>query len=197
MKQLLLVIAILTLSSCVSVLKDVPRDSTSGYFPTIFEAKTLKKTSFDIDSRNQSVYVEFKSNYQLDLYGGPQSKSATNYMIQQLKKLNYFKEFFDHDELQLLLIKNNLSEQIPSLESNVSISNAAKLYKPFLWLKLEIDEKLNHKLILVDPLTLEEYFIAESYPNEWGLITISDEAVKLPLFNALIDYIKSNSDTFK
>lgn len=199
LSKFLAVASCLLLSACVSVMKDTSPDPITGLFPTMFGSEVITNKRADIDSKKQLLLVEVFHNGGSNYFD---TRNVTDYHIKQLRKLNYFDEIYTLKDLELSIINNGLSDEITSLDNPLAISRAAKNYKPFLWLTIEIDmlpgpSAGNRKLTLIDPTTLEKLLIVEAHPNQWGVIATSDEAVRFPLYNALIEYIRQNSKGFK
>ena len=58
------------------------------------------------------------------------------------------------------------------------------------------EEKKYSQLILTDPVTLEDIFICETYLDYvWSGVTDQDNFY--PMMNALVDYIRANSSSYK
>jgi hypothetical protein len=95
-------------------------------------------------------------------------------------------------------VRNGLAEKVPSITDLIGISNAAKYYKPFLWLHAKThgaSRDMYTQFILTDPLTLDDLFIVETH-LDFIWTGVNDQNNWYPMFNALIDYIKSNSRTY-
>lgn len=185
---------LLALSGCYY--KEGVRNTETGLFQTTFEPDIKLNEPFDLDKRKQLIFVEVISSR----YPDADMTTYIEHYTKQLKRINYFDEFLNYEELQIALIKNDLSEQIPSLKGKIAVSNAAKLYKPFLWLTIDLtppdaDVIGTYRLTFVDPLSLKDLLIVETTPGFWWGMT--PEAMQFPMFNALIQYIRENSKSYK
>lgn len=142
----------------------------------------MTSKSFNLDERKSLVLV-------------PNSEFEKN----QLKNIGYFDEVITFEDLESLIVKNNLSDKVPSIRDRIGVNNAAKHYKPFMWFRFDIRGTGNQQyaqFMLTDPLTLEDCFVAETHLDRiWS--GVNDQYNWYPMFNALIDYIKENSSTYK
>lgn len=116
----------------------------------------------------------------------------------QMANIEYFKELITLDNLKVEIIREGLSDKVPSLTDAYGINKAAKAYKPFLWFRLNRRINLDGyygQFILTNPQTFEDYFVAEIKLEE-SIKGTGDSKVWYPLFNALIDYIEQNSKSW-
>src|SRR5690554_4478599 len=178
----LAVVFVLLMSGC-STLKVIEVDEKTGYFPgTKLDAKVVKSVDVDLDSVNDLVLV-------------PNGNFTSN----MVKNIGYFDEVITFEDLEKIIIMNDLTEEVSSITDRIGINKAAKAYKNFLWIRWDIRNegtKEYQQLILTDPITLEDLFIAETYLDYvWAGVT--DQYNWYPMMNALIDYIKKNSETFR
>src|SRR4030067_868418 len=103
------------------------------------------------------------------------------------------------DDLEKRIIAANLATKVPTVADRIGLSNAAKKYKPFMWLRFDTRGGGRDKysqLVLTDPLTMEDYFITETY-LDYFWTGVNDQNNWYPMFNSLVDYIKKNSKTYK
>ena len=186
-KYTLIIAMLSSLIACGGIGQVRPVDSKSGYFSatkggTAKAATITTNKPLDLDSRKALILVP--------------TGDFTGSMV---KNIGYFDEVINFDDLEKALIQNNLTDEIPSLNGKIAMNKAAKKYKPFLWLHWDTRKDGNksyQQLILSDPITLEDYFISETY-LDYVWAGVSDQANAYPAFNALIDYIKANSKTYK
>ncbi len=180
MKKIVLIVIALMLSACTS-LKVVKLDPKTGLFPTKKEATVITNTPLNLDERKALVLVP---NAEFDK--------------DSIKNIGYFDQVITSDDLETLVVQNNLGEKVPSIKGRIGINNAAKHYKSFLWLRYDTRgsrPKQYAQLILTDPLTLEDIFVAETYMDYlWS--GVNDQSNWYPMFNSLIEYIKKNSRTY-
>jgi hypothetical protein len=157
-------------------------DKATGYFPASTKATVVAQKSIDLDTRRGMVVV-----------------GNSEFILGQLRNINYFGEVITVEELESRIIKAGLTDKIPSLRDKIGVNNAAKHYRPFLWLRFDTRGSGTSeyaRFILVDPLTLEEYFVTETHLDRlWK--GVNDQNNWYPMFNALIDYIKQNSKTYR
>jgi len=183
MKKFLLVIGMFFLTACgVSALKIVEMDSKTGHFPSDKKAAVVKKTAIDIDSRKSLILV-FEKNFAKGM----------------VENIGYFEKVITLDDLEKIIIRNNLSDKVPSVKDRIGINNAAKHYMKFLWLRYNIRQdgaKKYAQFILTDALTSEDFFITETHLDRMHR-GINDQNNWYPMFNAFVDYIRENSKTFK
>ena len=182
-KQIFLPIVIVAvlLSSCTT-LKVVETDPETGYFPTGNQANVITSVEFDLDSRKSLILA-------------PNGDFTGN----MLKNIGYFDRVINFEELERIVIENDLTDEISDISNRIGINKAAKAYQPFLWLRWDYRQDGNKKyerLVLTDPITLEDLFISETYLDYlWK--GVNDQNNNYPAFNALIDYIEANSKTFR
>lgn len=180
MKKLVLFFLLLTaitLQSC-TVLKvsDIKKD---GYFASTKNATTLVKTPFDLDNHKQLLVVQ----------NDPFVKGM-------VEKIGYFDQVITFSDLETEIIKNNMQDEVGTMIGKIGINNAYRKYKPFLYLKIDQEDKKRIQIKLINPDTFEEIFVADTkFDVVWS--GVNDQNTFNPLFNALIYYIKVNSTTFK
>lgn len=182
LKHCLLALSVALLCSCNSTaLQVVPIDQSTGYFPTTVKAHVVKSVAIDLDSKKALL-----------LAGG-------GFTAPMVRNIGYFDKVIDLEQLQRQIVQQKLSEQIPSVSDPIGISNASKKLGGFLWLHWHnrVDgSKKYMQLKLTDPTTLDDDFVAETYLDTFWT-GVDDQHNTYPLINALIDYIKKNSKTFR
>lgn len=179
-KMLILASAILV-SACSS-LQVVEVSPDTGYFPGTKKAAVTKSVDIDLDSLKGLVLV-------------PDGDFTSN----MVKNIGYFDEVITFEDLETLIIKNELTDQVSSVDDRIGLNKAAKAYKHFLWIRWDsrTDGSKEYKqLILTDPITLEEIFISETF-LDFVWTGVNDRANWYPMMNSLVDYIKKNSKTFR
>jgi hypothetical protein len=97
-----------------------------------------------------------------------------------------------------IIVKNGLTEKVPSITDLIGISNAAKYYQPFVWVHTKThgagrDEYTQFNL--TDPVTLDDLLIVETR-LDFLWTGVNEQNNWYPMFNAVIDYVKSNSKTY-
>jgi hypothetical protein len=161
--------------------KVVPLDSKTGYFPSSTKAKVVLNKTIDLDSRKILLVI-------------PNDEFTKG----QIENLHYFNEVIKVKDLETEIIKANLTDKIPSLNDRIGLNNAAKYYKNFLWFRWEKQTKDRvsmARFVLTDPVTMEDYFITETELDyQWK--GVNDQYNWYPMFNAFLDYIKTNSKTY-
>ena len=169
------------LAGCTQ-LKVVEVDPDSGYFPgALGRAAIVKKERFDLDSRKELVLV-------------PNDEFVEGMVL----KIDYFDEVMTFDDLERGIVAEGLGDKVPTVDTKIGVNNAAKRYRNFMWLRFAKRREGYYsytQLILTDPLTLEDYFIAETH-LDYGGTGVNDQHNWYPMFNALIDYVKANSATY-
>jgi hypothetical protein len=85
----------------------------------------------------------------------------------EVANIHYFNEIITPEELQKSIVRNGLAAN-------------RDLYTQF---------------VLTDPLTLDDLFVVETH-LDFIWTGVNDQNNWYPMFNALIDYIKSNSKTY-
>lgn len=164
--------------SCTNF-KVITRDSKSGYFKTSVSANIIKaESNIKLDSLKSLIVVP-----------------KNDFLIGMTQNLNYFDSVINLEELEQKIVAQNLQNEVPTVNSLIGLSNAYKKYKPFLFLNLttvQRDRKGYAQLKLLHPKTGEYIFITEM-PVEYA----NDQGVWYPLYNSLIDYLRSHSDTYK
>jgi hypothetical protein len=172
---------VLLLSACTS-LQVVEVDARTGYFPSSTKANAVTSKPVDLDAQKALAVVP---------NGGFSEGLLTN--------LGYFDEVITVDELVNRIIAANLTDRVPSITDRIGLNNAAKHYKSFLWLHYEsrgTGAQQYRQLVLTDALTMEDYFVSETF-LDYIWTGVNDQNNWYPMFNALIDYVKSNSKTYR
>ena len=182
LKQLTLaVLASVVVAGC-STMKVVEVDSTSGYFPGASKkAVVVKNVKTDLDARKSLILVP--------------NGDFTGEMV---RKIGYFDEVINFEDLEKIIVQHNLSDTVPSVSERIGINKAAKAYKAFLWIHWDTRKdgsKEYQQLVLTDAVTLDDYFVAETY-LDYIWTGVNDQNNNYPAMHALIDYIRENSKTF-
>ena len=176
------VILVVFLVGCGTTAFQVTERDESGYFPALGEAEVIKRIAVDLDKHRELVVIGDS-----DFFDG------------QLESIGYFKEIMRIPELEVAIVREGLSDRVQSVQDRIGLNNAAKHYKPFLWLRADTrrdGRKHYGQLILTDATSLEDIFIVETYYDTiWT--GVSDQQNFYPMFNALIDYIDENSATYQ
>ncbi len=179
-KNLLTLILFLILVSCGTVGKVTERQE-NGKFQASKEAEIIKSIPFDLDSQKTLLVV-------------PNGE----YMLGMAENINYFDKVIKFEDFELEIIRDEKQEEVGSLSGKIGLSNACNKYKPFLYIQLDDnDEKSNYvQLKLINPKNAEELFVTEIFMDFlWA--GVHDRNTFNPLFNSLIEYIESNSKTYK
>lgn len=174
------ILILLSVTACQSM-QVVERDPATGYFPTNKSADVVKNDSINLDERRDLIVI-----------------GRSDFLEGQLKNIGFFHEVLTVSELETRIVQQELSDKVPSVRDKIGISNAARHYRPFLWLRVDRRSEGNRgyaQFILTDAATLEDYFITETYLDTvWA--GVSDRNNWYPMFNALIDYLDENSATW-
>lgn len=179
-KAFIIVLA-MSVTACSS-LKVVEVNPETGYFPGEKRASVTKSVDTDLDSLNDLVLVP--------------DGDFTSSMV---KNIGYFDEVITFEDLEKFIIKNELTDQVSSVNDRIGINKAAKAYKHFLWVRWDSRKdgaKEYKQLILTDPVTLEDIFVCETL-LDYVWAGVNDQTNWYPMMNSLVDYIKSNSSTFR
>ncbi len=171
-------ILITLIVSCGTFEKATTQNQETNYFP----AKKHKIPT---------VLIEKKANP--DTLKSLLVVPTTDYWLQMGKNLDYFNEVLTYDQFQNEIVKNDLSEKIPSLSDKVGLNRAYKYYKPFVILDLTKIQKPNDGwyagLKLYDPSKGDVIFQNEIKLNlMWDGWT--DQGTMFPLYNSLLDYLR-------
>lgn len=182
MKKILLIIfALLFLNACTSM-KVAEVDAKTGYFPTSKKATVTKTIPIDLDKYRSLILVP-----------------KPDFIEGQIKNMGYFSEVMSFETLEKNIVTSNLTDKVPSVRDRIGINNAAKYYRNFLWFRVQDTGSGNDRhvqFVLTDPLTMEDYFIADTH-LDYVWTGVNDQSNWYPMFNALIDYIKDNSKTYR
>jgi len=180
MKKCLTLVFALIISACTS-LEVVELDPNTGYFPGEKRATVTKAIKMDLDIEKPLVLVPT---------GDFTSKMVDN--------IGYFDRVITFEDLEKIIIKNDLTDKVASIDSRIGINQAAKAYKKFLWVRWDTRKegsKIYKQLMLTDPISLEDIFICEThYDLVWA--GVNDQNNWYPMMNSLIDYISDNSPTY-
>jgi hypothetical protein len=182
MKKIIIGFCCLIMTACSS-LKVVDIDPATGYFPGATKsAKVVESKKIDLDKKKALVLVP-----------------NDDFSEKMMDNIAYFDEVITFEDLEEIIIKENLGDKIPVINSKIGVNNAAKHYKEFLWLRFKTRKEGNksyRQLILTNPIDLEDYFITETY-LDYAWAGVNDQNNWYPMLNALIDYIKENSNSQK
>jgi hypothetical protein len=197
LRKIALVLFIVSISACTNM-KVVKLDKNTGRFPTTAKATVVKNVQTDLDSMKSLLLLP--DNH---LVNGQTAKSllflpSEEFMKGQISNINYFEKTITLDELETQIVKNGLTDKVPSIRDKIGINKAYKAYKPFLWLHFENrteNGKLYGQFILTKPDTLEDIFIVEKN-FDYNFEGISDQTIWYPMLNAIVDYIETNSKTW-
>lgn len=178
----ILIIAAAALTACGSVKKVSDLDQKTGYLPTEHKARVILNKPIDLDKHKALLLVP-----------------TGEFVKGQIEKIGYFGELMTVDELQSKIVKANLTDKVPTIQDKIGVASAAKHYKHFLWFRYEGKGQGTNqqgRYVLTDPATMEDYFIAET-DLDFVWVGVNDQRNWYPMFNSFIDYIKSNSQTYK
>jgi hypothetical protein len=181
MRLLPALVLALFVSACTSF-KVAPVDEKTGYFPTNTKATVVLSKPVDLDPRKGLLLI-------------PNGEFVKG----QIANIKYFDETMTFEDLERRIIQAGLTEKVPSVHERIGVNNAAKNYKPFLWLRFERTGEGRIKtgrFVLTDPLTMEDWFIAET-KLDYAFAGVNDQNNWYPMFNSLIDYIQQNSKTYR
>jgi len=183
MKKLIFIL-LLAASACTYG-KVVEIDPTTGYFPSKGKADVIKHEKYDLDSMKALVLV-----------------TASTFFQGQVRNMKYFDKIINLDELQTIIVQEGLQDKVPSIRDKIGVNKAYVNYKPFLWLRYKTRQEGRREygqFILTDPKDMKDIFIAEKYLDylTYGWAGVNDQRTWYPLCNALIDYIKANSRTYR
>jgi hypothetical protein len=179
-KNLLFIAVSIFLFACSSM-KVAELDPKTGRFPTSVKATVVKSEKVDLDSMKALLLLPDQ-----------------DFVKGQISNIKYFDQTITIDDLETLIIKNNLTDKVPSVKDKIGINKAYKAYKPFLWLRFDTrveGAKTYGQLFLTNPETLEDIFIVEKY-FDYAWAGVNDQNTWYPMFNAIVDYIDENSKTW-
>lgn len=171
---------VMLLAGCTTM-KVIEPDPQTGLFPASRTATVTKNVAIDIDQYRSLILVP-----------------NGTFTIGMVRNILYFEEVIDFEGLEKIIIREGLTESVPSVNDRIGLNRAAKAYKPFLWLRWDSRQQGSRKysqLVLTDPLTLEDYFIAETYLDHiWT--GVNDQNNFYPMFNAFVKYLQEHSRVF-
>lgn len=174
------IILMALLAGCTSM-KVVKPDPQTGLFPATKTATITKNMNIDLDSKKALILVP-----------------NGDFTVNMVKNIGYFDEVINFEDLEKIIIKEDLTDSVPSVDDRIGLNKAAKAYKPFLWLRWDTRQDGSKKytqLILTDPITLEDYFVTETYLDHvWA--GVNDQNNFYPMFNAFVKYLKQQSESF-
>jgi len=156
-------------------------DPVTGRFPTKSTATVVKNEKVELDTMKALLLLP-----------------DNDFIKGQIGNVHYFDTTITLDDLETLIIKNDLTDEVPSVRDKIGINKAYKAYKPFLWLRFDAREengKSYGQFILTKPDTLEDIFIVEKH-FDYLWAGVNDQNTWYPMFNALVDYIDENSNTW-
>lgn len=178
MKRILLAFILILCIGCTSM-KVAELNPETGRFPTKVNATVVKSEEFDLDSMKSLILAP-----------------DDEFVLGQLRNIAYFDKVMTLDDLENAIIQADLTDEIPSVREKIGINKAYKAYKPFLWLRFDSRKEGNKtygQFILTKPDTLEDLFIVEKH-FDYVWAGVNDQNTWYPMFNALVDYLESNSE---
>jgi len=128
----------------------------------------------------------------LSRYGKLVVVTAGDFAEEQTRNLGRFDEVIDIEELQRRIVAADLGAKVPSVSDRIGLSNAAKHWQPFLWVRYDEESrgaKLYGRLVVTDAATLEDVFIAEKH-LDYVWKGVNDQNTFYPMFNSLIAWLK-------
>ena len=180
-RLLFLATLVVSFVSCTSG-KVVKRNEVSGYFPSTEKATVLKSESVELDSKKSLLLVP-----------------NDEFTMGMAKEIGYFEKVINFDDLERIIVKKGITDSVTSVDSIIGINKAAKALQNFLWLTWRYetqDNKYSVQLALVDANNMHDIFVCETESIKyWG--AENDQSNFYPMMNALVDYINTNSNTFK
>lgn len=183
LRSLALILSACVLTAC-SVGKVQPLDPVSGTLPAKAKADIRTQVALDLDQRRKLVVI---------------SDAEHGFFKRQIEQFAYFDEVIPRSELEVRIIRAQLGDEVPTIADRIGLNNAARRYRPFLWIHLERTRKDNTpfaQLVMTDATTMEDLFVAET-ELDFAWKGVNDQYNWYPLMNALVDYIESNSNTWR
>ena len=176
--------AMALLAGCGTHQQAVKPDS-SGYLPT---------GGNGTDERAHTLIAE---HVDLQQFKPLALVTASDFTLQQIRYLGFFDQVLSLKDLQQLIVEHNLQDKVPSINDRIGVNNAARNYHTFLWIHYDggnRDGKSYIKLVVTDPLTLKDIFVAEQQTRTQAQILTgyTDQNTWYPLFNSFIDWLKMN-----
>ena len=168
------------LAGCTNM-KVVEPDPQTGLFPATKTATITKNVEIDLDNKKSLILV-------------PNGDFTGN----MVRNIGFFDEVINFEDLEKIIIRENLTDAVPGVGDRIGLNKAAKSYKPFLWLRWDSRKdgiKEYSQLVLTDALTMEDYFVAETY-MDYAWAGVNDQNNHYPMFNALVKYLKQHSESF-
>lgn len=118
--------------------------------------------------------------------------TAGDFAEEQTRNLAAFEEVIDIEELQRRIVAADLGEKVPSVSDRIGLSNAARHWQPFLWVRYDTENrggKLYGRLVVTEAATLTDVFIAEKH-LDYVWKGVNDQNTFYPMFNSLIAWLK-------
>lgn len=182
MKNIIIATLLLCLSACGGTQFTVVKpDPKTGYFS---ESAAISLGTADI--------VESKPR-QFEKYQELLVVTAGDFFREEMQLTGYFDRVIDFQELQRIIIKEGLDDEIPQIDGLIGMKKVSDHIGPFLWLRGDQRYEGNDKyvqLILTDPLTAEDVLIAEVVIDIW--VGVFDNNTWYPLLNAVVNWIQAN-----
>lgn len=164
----------------------VPVDEATGYLPT-----RITLASDEVRVLKADVLIREKTYLQ------PATQlmvvQGDAYFVEQLRLLNRFDEVISLDELRQRVAAQGLAAQVGDLNDSESLKKAYLLYRPFLLLTAGVysDQAMRRPTLNMEVLhpgaQSTQLFLARTHMSLLG--GGSDQLVRRPLFNSLLDWI--------
>ena len=125
--------------------------------------------------------------------GNSRTAARTAAFITQVEALHFFDQVLDARGLAKLIAAQGLGDKVVDTNEPISLNRLYHAYTPFLWLHFESGGTAMHptsRLIVTNPDTLDDLFVAESELSFWNGVT--NEQGFHPLFNALSGWLMEN-----
>ena len=176
-------VATLVLSACGTQMKVAEVDQKTGLIKSergeVKQATVVTAKAIPLSAFSGTAFI---SN------GG-------EFASKQLKATQLFKDVLTYDDMQKVVVTNNLSDKVASLNEPIGLSRLAKAYKPFLWVHFKQTSKEGKtflQMIGTNPENLEDVFVAEIHLDfVWA--GVNDQNSRYPLYNAFSEWARKNS----
>ena len=190
MKKNILTIGLsLLLFSCSPTLKVKELNAKTGKLPTetvLVPTEILADKKINLKEYNQFLFVK-KSGLNMEKY--------ETYILETLKNIGGFQQYYTQSELEKLVIQKNLTDKVTSISDNIGLLNLSKNVGKFLICESNVEYKGGYDFTfhykVINPENAEILLHVKHNAFNWGGL---DRPLFNPVFNKYIDWIKSNQN---
>lgn len=187
MKYLMITISLLVLSGCGTTMK-ITKPEENGYY------KTQTKVAPESILVNEKIDLsEYKSIFfaKVDL---EDNEKYQDFYKSSIENIGYFNRVLVQSDMEQLILSEGLADKVTSVSDSIGLYHAQKHLGKFLVGELDTEHKGGYnfeaELKVKDPSNGKVLFHVYHKAFNWDGL---DQPLFLPIYNAFIDWVKTNS----